>query len=212
MTQTKQQKSRQLQREHGDRERYFKSYRFSPFEVDYLTSMLSAAIGRDLACDEKGLASALRFIAAEKDGRVWRHSLRVIANALDNDKTRIHLRLVRAKRGPVIAKTIKDASEKRRSECARFLFERIAGGQPQKVAMADAAAEFGVSKKTIFVWLESAADKHRQMRRIFVAIYDTPEERVANDVYRTDPFSMWLENYESRPPDNSWVTLFPEIE
>jgi hypothetical protein len=66
--------------------------------------------------------------------------------------------MVRAKRGPPPAKTTKGATKNRRSECAEFVFEHIARGQPPKAAMADAVTEFGVSRKTIFVWLESAAD------------------------------------------------------
>jgi hypothetical protein len=79
MTQTNRQKWRQLQRQSGDRERYFKSYQFAIFELEHLTGQLARAINRDVACDEKGLASGLRYIAEECDGRTWRLSLRIIA-------------------------------------------------------------------------------------------------------------------------------------
>ena len=211
MTQTYRQKWRQLERETANRERYFRGSQLADPNVVDITVMLSEAIEREVSSDEKGLAAALRYIAAEKDGRVWRRSLLIIANALDNENARTHLRLVRPKAGAPPAKASKGATENRRFECACFIFARIALGQQPKAVMIDAAAEFGVPKKTLFVWLESVADEHRSFRRTCDAIYDTPGERFANDTYRTDPFSLWLERYESRPPDNGRVTLFPEI-
>lgn len=202
MTETYRQKWRQLQRETADRERYFRGSQLAGPNVVDLTAMLSGAIEREVPSDEKGLAAALRYIAAEKDGQVWRRSLRIIANALDNKNAPTHLLLVKAKRGPRKAKVSKGATTNRRSECAYFIFDRIALGQQPKAVFIDAAAEFGVSKKTLYDWLESAADDHRRFRRIGDAIYDTPEERFKNDRYRTDPFSLWLEKYESQEPEN----------
>jgi hypothetical protein len=198
VTQTYRQKWRQLQRETADRERYFRSSRLAGPNVVDLIAILSEVIEREVSSDENGLAAALRYIAAEEDGRVWRRSLRIIANALDNKNATTHLRLVRSKRGPRPVKDSKGATKNRRLECACFIFARIALRQQPKAVMIDAAAEFGVSKKTLYDWLESVADDHRKFRRTCDAIYDTPEERFENDIYRTDPFSLWLEKYESQ--------------
>ncbi|GGE21335.1 hypothetical protein GCM10011529_29940 [Polymorphobacter glacialis] len=201
MTETNRQRRQRLQHQAGDREKYFKAYQFVVFEVDHLTGLLSEAVARDVACDENGLASALRYIAEEKDGRVWRHSLRVIANALDNNKSKIRLRLVRSKQGPASTRAGQEARRVLKASCARFIFDRVDIGHPPKAAMADAVIKFGVSKKTIFLWLKDVAADHQRFRQTSVAMFDLPEEQAANDVFRTDPFSLWLESYDRRQKD-----------
>lgn len=182
----------------GDRERYFERPRGSLLNLDYLTGLLSTAIERDISCDAGGLAAALRYIAAEKDEQVWRSSLHVIANALDYDGRSTRLKLVKAKAGRAPAKASKGATADRRSECAQFIFDRITLGQPEKTVKADAKAEFGVSQKTIFVWLKHVADERGRLRRIFDGVYDSQENPFESDIYHDDPFSRWLEKYESR--------------
>lgn len=186
----------------GDQERYFKRPQGSLLNLNYLTGLLSTAIERDISCDARGLAAALRYIAAEKDEQVWRSSLHVIANALDNDGRSTRLKLVKARAGRAPAKASKGATTDRRSECAQFIFDRIILGQPEKAVKADAKAEFGVSQKTIFVWLKHVADERGRLRRVFDGIYDSQGNTFATDIYRDDPFSLWLEKYESRQSDD----------